>query len=60
MAKKTYRCDECGHEITQDASLPAPDCCGEAMGNLPPCDKPHTAESSRQEDSDEACDDGVH
>jgi hypothetical protein len=30
------------------------------MSNLPPCNKPHTAEASRQEDSDEACDDGVH
>jgi hypothetical protein len=28
-------------------------------GTLPPCDKPHVAEASRNQDSDEACDDGV-
>ncbi len=26
---------------------------------LPPCDKPHDAEASRNEEADEACDDGV-
>ncbi len=26
---------------------------------LPPCDKPHVAEASRNEEDDEACDDGV-
>lgn len=26
---------------------------------LPPCDKPHVAEASRNEEADEACDDGV-
>jgi len=27
---------------------------------LPPCDKPHVAEASRNDLADEACDDGVH
>jgi len=26
---------------------------------LPPCDKPHDAEASRNKEADEACDDGV-
>lgn len=26
---------------------------------LPPCDKPHVAEASRNRDQDEACDDGI-
>ena len=26
---------------------------------LPPCDKPHVAEASRNQDPDEACDDGI-
>jgi hypothetical protein len=60
MATKTYRCDDCGHEITQDAALPPPECCGSSMSGLPPCDKPHTAESSRNAEIDDACDDGVH
>ncbi len=28
--------------------------------SLPPCDKPHVAEASRNEQEDEACDDGIH
>jgi hypothetical protein len=28
--------------------------------SLPPCDKPHVAEASRNEEEDEACDDGIH
>lgn len=27
--------------------------------DLPPCDKPHTAEAMRNDREDEACDDGV-
>ncbi|TFG84745.1 MAG: hypothetical protein E4H20_02285 [Spirochaetales bacterium] len=59
MTQKTYRCEECEHEITQDAALPAPDCCGDSMKALPPCEKSHNAESARLADSDEACDDGI-
>ena len=29
-------------------------------GALPPCDKPHVAEAIRNEEEDEACDDGIH
>jgi len=60
MASKTWRCEDCGHEITQDALLAAPECCGSTMSGLPPCDKPHVAEAARSKDQDEACDDGVH
>lgn len=35
---------------------PAP---GRKEERLPPCDKPHDAEASRNEEADEACDDGV-
>lgn len=59
MADKTYRCDGCGHEVTQDEALAAPDCCGDTMVPLPPCDKPQAAEASRMSDGDEACNDGV-
>ncbi|MFH2114119.1 MAG: hypothetical protein ABIJ86_06410 [Spirochaetota bacterium] len=59
MADITYHCDDCGHEITQASALPPPECCGGSMAALPPCDKPHVAESARMADSDEACDDGI-
>jgi hypothetical protein len=29
-------------------------------GDLLPCNKPHVAEASRNQEEDEACDDGVH
>lgn len=60
MALKTWHCEDCGHDITQDENLPPPECCGSTMSGLPPCSKPQAAEASRQEDMDEACDDGVH
>ncbi|MBU0937015.1 MAG: hypothetical protein KKI09_14910 [Spirochaetes bacterium] len=60
MANKVWHCADCGHEIIQDENLQPPECCGSTMSGLPPCDKPHVAEAARQEDPDEACDDGVH
>ncbi len=59
MARKTYRCDGCGHEITQDEFLPPPECCGEPMQAKKPCGKPQAAEAGRLKDGDEACDDGT-
>jgi len=29
------------------------------VGHLPPCDKPHVAETARNEEEDGACDDGI-
>lgn len=59
MATKTYWCEGCGGFITVQESDPIPECCGKEMGTEP-CIKAQSAESSRLEDSDEACDDGVH
>lgn len=59
MADTTYQCKDCGQEIIQASALPPPECCGESMRALPPCGKPHVAESARMDDNDEACDDGV-
>ncbi len=59
MAKKTYHCEGCGGDVTVDETAPVPECCGSAMA-AEPCVKAQSAESSRLEDPDEACDDAVH
>ena len=61
MATKTYRCRDCGNEVTVDALAAAPDCCGETMEQVPldPCVHPHAAEAARPGTIDDACDDGV-
>ncbi|HCM28841.1 MAG: hypothetical protein A2Z99_18775 [Treponema sp. GWB1_62_6] len=33
--KKAYRCEDCGSEVIQDSSMKAPDCCGDAMKEVP-------------------------
>jgi len=33
---------------------------GKKNADLLPCDKPHVAEASRNQEEDDACDDGVH
>ncbi|HAP42845.1 MAG: hypothetical protein A2087_00170 [Spirochaetes bacterium GWD1_61_31] len=60
MALINWSCLDCDYEVSQDAGLLPPECCGSTMRQLPPCDGPHVAESYRQEYADEACDDGVH
>jgi len=61
MATKTYKCKDCGNEVTVDARAAAPECCGGAMDQLTldPCTHPHAAEAGRPGVIDDACDDGV-
>jgi hypothetical protein len=59
MALKTYRCEGCGGDVTVDENAAVPECCGSAMA-ADPCVKAQSAENSRLEDADEACDDAVH
>ncbi len=62
MAKKTYHCEGCGDDVTVDEKDPVPECCGAPMAVVPldNCVKAQSAEQSRLEDADEACDDAVH
>ncbi len=62
MAKKSYRCKDCGKEVTVDARAAAPECCGDTMQQLPldPCTHAQAAEAARTSMIDDACDDGVH
>ena len=56
--KKTYRCEDCGHEIVQDAADPVPDCCGDKMVEIPKeaCMEPGP-EASHTFGGDEPCED---
>jgi hypothetical protein len=58
---KTYKCKDCGREVTIKDTNSAPDCCGHRMQEIPEnlCAKHHTAEGARLQDKDDACDDGV-
>ncbi len=56
--KKAYRCKDCGKEVVQDAGKPAPDCCGDTMGevSLESC-RDAGPEAARLESDDDACED---
>jgi ribosomal protein L37AE/L43A len=62
MSKKNkYECENCGKKVEVDAGAKVPDCCGKAMRSaekLPVCEMSSTAEHSRLNGSDDACDDG--
>lgn len=62
MAAAKYKCEECGKEMTIDAKANIPECCGEKMKQVPLdlCTSPHDAETSRTQNADDACDDGVN
>ncbi len=56
--KTTYRCEDCGKEVVQDSALPAPDCCGDTMAQLPmeACMEPGP-EATHRLGGDEPCED---
>lgn len=62
MADKVkYECENCGKKIEINAGEKVPECCGKAMRTaekLPVCEMSSTAEHSRLQGSDDACDDG--
>ncbi len=33
--QQRYECENCGHQVTIEASAPVPDCCGQPMKALP-------------------------
>ncbi len=47
--------------MREDTSMMVPelDATSAEKNKLPPCDKPHVAEAIRNEEEDEACDDGI-
>jgi hypothetical protein len=61
-AKNVYECENCGKSLElslEDAK--APECCDKPMkeiGDLDACHTSTTAEHSRFDDFDDACDDG--
>lgn len=62
MSKKNkYECENCGKKTEANAGDKVPECCGKAMRSaekLPVCEMSSTAEHSRLNGSDDACDDG--
>jgi ribosomal protein L37AE/L43A len=62
MAQKhKYECENCGKAMEADAGGKVPECCGKAMRSaekLPVCEMSSTAEHSRLDGGDDACDDG--
>jgi hypothetical protein len=60
MAKKTYECEVCHLQKKVDAGKPVPEHCGRPMAlKMEACTKPFDAETARQDDSDEPCNDGT-
>ena len=60
MAKKTYECETCRLEKKIDAGQAVPECCGRPMTlKMEQCTKPFVAETARENDSDEPCNDGT-
>jgi len=56
-----YECENCGKTAQVDAGGKVPECCGKAMRStekMPVCEMSSTAEHSRMQGSDDACDDG--
>jgi len=57
-----YECENCGKRVeTQEQGAQVPECCGKPMRGterLPVCELSSTAEHSRLDGSDDACDDG--
>ncbi len=62
MSKKNkYECENCGKKAEVNAGGKVPECCGKSMRSaekLPVCEMSSTAEHSRLDGSDDACDDG--
>jgi len=60
--KLVYECKNCGKSVEADADEPqAPECCKQPMQKAEPLDVCHTsstAEHSRFDNFDDACDDG--
>jgi hypothetical protein len=57
---KAYRCEICKGEILAPTGGPIPECCGQAMQNIPldQCTLSTTAEHARFDQDDGPCDDG--
>lgn len=64
MDQKAYQCEDCGKEEVLEFGSAVPHCddCGKPMKEIPldECTHPFNPESSRPDDVEEACDDGVH
>lgn len=60
MTKISYKCDDCGKEITKEESKENPVCCGKKMKQLPLdiCLHPNDPEAARNIREDEPCDQG--
>jgi hypothetical protein len=57
---KAYECTICKGQIVTSADNPVPECCGQAMQNIPmdQCTLTTTAEHARFDQDDGPCDDG--
>jgi hypothetical protein len=58
--EKAYKCEICEGQVVTPADGPVPECCGQAMRNIPlnQCTLTNTAEHARFDQDDEPCDDG--
>ena len=58
--QKAYRCEICKGQAVAPSGHPIPECCGQAMQNIPmeQCTLSTTAEHARFDQEDEPCDDG--
>ncbi len=57
--KRSYKCRECGKNLTVNRENPVPFCCGSEMEpDLPICTLSETAEHARPDQTEEPCDDG--
>ena len=60
MNKKTYECEICRRRKKTVQGEAIPECCGQPMTlKMEQCTKPFDAETARQDDRDEPCDDGT-
>lgn len=60
MTQKPYECEVCHLGKMVDAGQPIPECCGRPMRlKMDVCTKPFVAETARQKDSDEPCNDST-
>jgi hypothetical protein len=57
---KAYRCEICKGQVLISSNSPIPECCGQAMRNIPldQCTLSTTAEHARFDQEDDPCDDG--
>jgi hypothetical protein len=58
--KVTYKCETCGDTVVREEGGAAPECCNSAMKAMPldPCTNAAHPEMARNDEIEDACDDG--